>query len=180
VIGSLIARRYAKALIELGTEQGNLDGIVREIGDIAETIESSAELRGLIENPQIPRTARKAVLMDVAARLNASPMTRNTIGILADGNRLRILPALALALREAADRRAGVLRAVVTSAQPLNEAYVQKLTQALESRFKKKVVVVREVDPKLLAGVVTRVGDTIIDGSLKARLDELKGQLLPN
>jgi F-type H+-transporting ATPase subunit delta len=137
VIGSLIARRYAKALIELGTEQGNLDGIVREIGDIAETIESSAELRGLIENPQIPRTARKAVLMDVAARLNASPMTRNTIGILADGNRLRILPALALALREAADRRAGVLRAVVTSAQPLNEAYVQKLTQALESRFKK-------------------------------------------
>jgi F-type H+-transporting ATPase subunit delta len=120
------------------------------------------------------------VLSEIAQKLGAGQTTRNVLGVLADGNRLRILPALAVALRDEADRRAGILRAKVTSAAPLGDAYVQKLTQALEARFKKKVVVTREVDPKLLAGVVTRVGDTIIDGSLRARLDELKGQLLPN
>lgn len=180
MIGGQVARRYAKALIELGGEQGNLDALVKEISDVAEAIEGSAELRNLIENPEIARTARKAVLAEVAQRLGASQTTRNTIALLADNGRLRILPALARELRREADERAGVLRAHVRSAQQLSEGYVQKLQQALEQRFKRKVVIDREVDPTLLAGVVTRVGDTIIDGSLKARLDELRVQLLPN
>ena len=180
MIGTNVARRYAKALIELGAESGNLEAIVREIGAIADTIEQNAELRAVIENPQISRLARKAVLTDVAQQLGASTTTRNTIALLADNGRLRVLPAIAAALREEADRRAGVVRALVTSAAPLSDAYVQKLTQALEARFKKKVIVDRKVDPALIAGVVTRVGDTIIDGSLMARLRELKGDLLPN
>jgi F-type H+-transporting ATPase subunit delta len=180
VIGGQVARRYAKALIELGGEQGNLDALVREISAVAEAIEGSAELRNLIENPEIPRTARKAVLTEIAQKLGAGQVARNTVALLADNGRLRILPALARELRRAADERAGVLRAHVKSAQPLGDAYVQKLQQALETRFKRKVIVDREVDPTLLAGVVTRVGDTIIDGSLKARLDELRVQLLPN
>ena len=180
MIGGNVARRYAKALIELGSEQGNLDAIVKEIGEIADAIEQNDELRALIDNPQVSRASRKSVLAEIAQRMGASPITRNTLGLLGDNNRLRILPALASSLREEADRRAGILRARVVSAAPLTDAYVQKLTQALEARFKKKVLVVRDVDPTLLAGVVTRVGDTIIDGSLKAQLDELKGQLLPN
>jgi F-type H+-transporting ATPase subunit delta len=180
VIGGQVARRYAKALLELGGEQGNLDALVKEISAVAEAIEGSAELRNLIENPEIPRTARKAVLAEIAQRLGASVTTRNTLGLLADNGRLRILPALARELRREADERAGVLRAHVKSAQPLSDGYIGKLQAALETRFKRKVVVDREVDPTLLAGVVTRVGDTIIDGSLKARLDELRVQLLPN
>ena len=92
----------------------------------------------------------------------------------------RYLGSIAKSLREEADRRAGVVRAVVSSAAPLSDVYVQKLTQALEARYQKKVVVQREVDPKLLAGVVTRIGDTIIDGSLRARLDELRTSLMPS
>jgi F-type H+-transporting ATPase subunit delta len=180
VIGGQVACRYAKALLELGGEQGNLDALVKEISALAETIQGSAELRNLIENPEIPRTARKAVLGEIAQRLGASQTTKNTLSLLADNGRLRILPVLARELRRGADERAGVVRAHVKSAQPLSEGYAQKLQQALEARFKRKVVIDREVDPTLLAGVVTRVGDTIIDGSLKARLDELRVQLLPN
>src|SRR5207253_2431028 len=147
VIGGQVARRYAKALIELGAEQGNLDALVKEIGDVADAIEGSAELRNLIENPGIARSARKAVLAEIAQRLGAGQTTRNAIALLADNGRLRILSALARELRREADARAGTVRAHVQSAQPLSDAYVNKLQQALEARFQRKVVVDREVDP---------------------------------
>ena len=179
MIGSVVGRRYAKALLELGAESGTLDALVREISEISAAIEASTELCDVRDNPQVSRPARKAVFAEIAQRAGASATTRNTIGLLIDNGRLRVLPEIARSLREEADRRAGVLRAQVTSAAPLAEAYVGKLQAALEKRFGKKVVLQRGVDPSLLAGIVTRVGDTIIDGSLKAHLHELKQGLLP-
>jgi F-type H+-transporting ATPase subunit delta len=179
VIDRVVARRYARALIELGEEGKNLDAVVKDFATLAETIEQSPELRAVLDNPQISRASRKAVLAEVGLRLGVTPTTKNTIGLLTDNGRLRAIPAIAAELREEADRRAGIVRARVTSAVPLSDSYVQRLTQALEGRFKKKVVVVREIDPALLSGVVTRIGDTIIDGSLRARLNELKSALVP-
>lgn len=179
MISTVIARRYAKAIIELGAETGTLDALVRELSAISDVIQGSAELREVRDNPGVGRVARKAVFAEVAQRLSAGNLTKNTIGLLVDSGRLRVLPEIARALREEADRRAGVLRAQVRSAAPLSDAYVGKLQAALEKRFGKKVVLQREVDPQLLAGIVTRVGDTVIDGSLRARLDELKQDLKP-
>lgn len=176
---SVVARRYAKALIDLGAETNTLDAIVRDITNVAEAVEQSAELRDVRDNPQVPAAARKAVFAEIAQRLGAGPMSKNAVMLLADNGRLRVLPAIARALREEADRRAGIVRAHVASAAPLTDAYVARLTQALEARFQKKVVVQRTVDPSLIAGVVTRVGDTIIDGSIRARLNELKTELMP-
>jgi F-type H+-transporting ATPase subunit delta len=175
-----VARRYAKALIEIGVEQGNLDVLVREIGDIADTITQSAELRSVIDSPEVPRTARKAVLVEIAHKLGLGRITINTLSLLADNHRLRLVPAIAAALRDLADARSGVLRAKVTSAATLTETYVVSLTQALEARFQKKVVIEQAVDPTLLSGVVTRIGDTVIDGSLKSRLAQLHAALIPS
>lgn len=176
---SVVARRYARALIDLGVETNSLDAIVRDITAVAELVEESAELRDVRDNPQVPAAARKAVFAEIAQRLGAGQMSKNALMLLSDNGRLRVLPAIARALREEADRRAGIVRAHVASAAPLSDAYVQRLTQALEARFQKKVVVQRTVDPSLIAGVVTRVGDTIIDGSVRARLTELKTELMP-
>jgi F-type H+-transporting ATPase subunit delta len=180
VSGMNVARRYAKALIELGVEAGNLDALVREFSAIAETVASSAELRAVIVSPNVPRGSRKAVLADIATRLELGTTVKNALSLLADNKRLRLIPAIAEALKQGADQRGGVLRAKVTSAAPLTEMYVAKLTAALEARFHKTIVVERSVDPTLLSGVVTRVGDTVIDGSLKSRLDQLHAALLPN
>lgn len=179
MIGSVVARRYAKALIDLGHETGQLDALVRDIGNLADVLDSSSDLRDVRDNPQVPVPARKEVFKEIADRIGVGQLAKNTLMLLIDRGRLRVLPFIARSLREEADLRAGVLRAKVTSAAPLNDAYVQRLTQALETRFKKKVLVQRDVDPTLIAGVVTRVGDTIIDGSLRSRLDELKTGLMP-
>ena len=179
MIGRVVARRYARALIELGEEQKNLEAIVKDFASLAETVDASAELRAVLDNPQISRAARKAVLEELGQKLGVTATTRNTLGLLADHGRLRSIPSIAAELREEADRRSGIVRAHVRSATALSDVYVSKLTAALEARFHKKVVVVREVDPALLSGVVTRVGDTIIDGSLRARLNELKSALAP-
>jgi F-type H+-transporting ATPase subunit delta len=180
VSASNVARRYAKALIELGVEQGNLEVLVREMAAMASTIASSAELRSVIESPEVPRSARKAVLVEIAQRLGLGKTTVNTLSLLADNHRLRLVPAISTALRDEADRRGGVLRAKVSSATPLTETYVMSLTKTLEARFQRKVVVEHSVDASLIAGVVTRVGDTVIDGSLKSRLAQLHAALIPS
>jgi F-type H+-transporting ATPase subunit delta len=77
-----------------------------------------------------------------------------------------------------ADEQAGVARATVISAEPLSDAYAQRLTQELETMTGKRVVLKRAQDPDLLAGVVIRIGDQVIDGSARARLYALKSQLL--
>ena len=90
-----------------------------------------------------------------------------------------MLPALAVELARLSDVRAGVVRATVTSAAPLTEATRQKLQQQLEKRTGKKVLLEVKQDPSLIAGLVTRIGDLVIDGSARARLAELRSQLLP-
>lgn len=177
MISSVLARRYARALVEIGTETRTLPTIVRDIAAVAEVYAGSEELRRALEDPQVPAAARKAVLLDIATRLGASPTVHNTLALLADHRRVQILPALATALAEASDTLAGVLRARIVSATPLSETYVRRLTEALEARFQKRISVQREVDPTLIGGVVTRVGDVVIDGSLKTRLADLKAQL---
>lgn len=176
---SVVARRYARALIDLGVETNSLEAIVRDITAVAELVEQNAELRDVRDNPQVTTTARSAVFGEVAQRMGAHQLSKNALMFLSDRGRLRVLPAIAKALREEADRRAGIVRAHVSSAAPLADSYIARLTQALEARFQKKVVVQRTVDPSLIAGVVTRVGDTIIDGSVRARLTELKTELMP-
>jgi F-type H+-transporting ATPase subunit delta len=81
-------------------------------------------------------------------------------------------------LEKLVDDDAGVLRAEVTSATPLNESFLAKLRTELESATGKKVVISHKQDPSLIAGIVTRIGDQVIDGSVKARLDSFRDSLL--
>jgi F-type H+-transporting ATPase subunit delta len=176
---SIVARRYAQALLELGVEQNSLDTIVGELESIAAMWESSHELRNALENPLVPHAAKKAVMNDVAARLGASPTTRNTLLLLVDRRRIKTLPYLARTLRELADARKGVVRAEVTTAVALADAYYARLQAQLEKMTGKRIVVDRRIDPTLLGGVVTRIGDRIFDGSLRTRLQSLRDALMP-
>jgi len=179
MIPGVVSRRYAQALLELGSETGQLDALVEEISAAAAAYEASAELQAALENPLFPYAVKKNILADLAEGLGLGQTTRNALFLLNDRRRLRALPSIARLLREMNDKRAGLLRAEVVTAAPLSEAYYARLQQQLEKMTGKKVVLDRREDPAILAGVVTRIGDTLYDGSLRSRLHEIKHALLP-
>jgi F-type H+-transporting ATPase subunit delta len=175
----IVARRYAQALLDLGVEHGDLDRLVEEVATLASAWQASADLRNAVENPLVAHDAKKAVMTELCDQVGATQVTRNVLQMLVDRRRARALPHVAGYLRELADRRKGVVRAEVTTAAPLGDAYYERLRMQLEKMTGQKVVVDKKTDPSLVAGVVTRIGDRILDGSLRTRLQSLKDALLP-
>jgi F-type H+-transporting ATPase subunit delta len=180
VIAPNVSRRYAKALLEIGLETSSIDALVRELDAVAQAYVASDELRSALENPLFALTAKKAIVADLAERLSLGPVSRNTAMMLCDRRRLRILPEIAQLLREMNDLRAGVVRAEVTTAIAMSDAYYEKLRAQLEKMTGRKVVIDKKTDPAIIAGVVTRIGDRIFDGSVRSRLESLKSALTPN
>ena len=175
----IVARRYAQAVLELGVEQGTLEKLVEELGTVAAAWSTSNDLRNAIENPLVAHAAKRAVMGELCDQIGASPTTRNVLQLLVDRRRAKALPYVAQYLRELADARKGIVRAEVTTAAPLGDAYYARLQAQLEKMTGQKVVVDKRTDPSLVAGVVTRIGDRIFDGSLRTRLQSLRDALLP-
>jgi F-type H+-transporting ATPase subunit delta len=177
---SLVARRYGTALLELGVESGDLDRLVRELEAASLAYDTSPELKNAVENPLVPHVAKKAVLGEVADRLGLGGIAKNTLQLLVDRRRMKALPYIARYLREASDKKRGVVRAVVTTAAPLPEDYYVRLQRQLEALTGQKVSIEKKEDPSLIGGVVTRIGDRVFDGSIKTRLQSLRDALMPN
>jgi F-type H+-transporting ATPase subunit delta len=175
----IVARRYAQALLELAAEQGQVDKVVGDVTTVADAWQTSPDLRNAIENPLVAHPVKKAVIGELADQIGASPITRNTLLLMVDRRRARALPYLAKWLRELADARQGLLRAEVTTAAPLSDAYYGRLQAQLERITGQRVVVDRRTDPAIIGGVVARIGDRIFDGSLRTRLQSLRDALLP-
>jgi F-type H+-transporting ATPase subunit delta len=177
---SALGRRYAKALLDLAREQGEIDPVLRDVGSLADAWKTSADLREIVGNPVIPRPALRAAVDAVMDKLGCSKLFRNTINLLADKGRLAHLEEVLHALEELAEAETGRVRVEVISAKPLSDAYYARLTEKLKRVTDREVVLVKKQDPSLIGGVVTRVGDQVFDGSLSNRLSELKETLLAN
>jgi F-type H+-transporting ATPase subunit delta len=180
VIPGVIAKRYATALLEIGSETGELDTLVDQLGRAAAAYESSGELRIAFDDPLVPAATKKGILNEVSDRLGLGPTAKNTLGLLLDRRRIRALPAIAGRLREMADLKRGILRAEVETALPLPEEYFEKLQRQLERITGRRVALDRKLDASLLCGVIVRVGDTVYDGSLLSRLKQMREAMLPN
>lgn len=173
-----VAKRYAQAIFELGVESSSVAALTDEVKQMAHVYEASPELRSVLENPLVSEAERQGVIDELASRMGLSATGKNTLGLLAQRRRIAALPAISKELARLADERAGVLRGTVTSAGPLSEAYFQKLQREVERMTGKKVLLERLQDPELIAGLVVKIGDRIIDGSARARLDQMREQLL--
>jgi F-type H+-transporting ATPase subunit delta len=180
VIPGVIARRYATALLELGSESGQLDALVEELQRAAQVYESSPELRSALSDPLVAIDAKKGILADLGTRLSLGPTARNVLQLLIDRRRISALPPIAQRLRTLADEKRGILRAEVFTAMPLPEEYFGQLQAQLERVTGRRVALDRKLDPTLICGVVARVGDTVYDGSLLARLRSIKESMLPS
>jgi F-type H+-transporting ATPase subunit delta len=176
VTGSL-ARRYARAILEIGTANKNLDKLGGDLRSLAKAMHDSAELVTALINPAIRRADRRRVLDELLKRIGAAPHTRNLVYLLLDGERLSSLEAISREVDAMIEARSGRISAEVTSARPLDASQLSQIINALEKLSGKKVAVTRREDPELLGGVVARLGDTIYDGSLRTQLRTLRDEL---
>jgi F-type H+-transporting ATPase subunit delta len=175
---SAVGRRYAKALLDLAREQGQVDSVLNDVSSLSATLKESAELRDIARNPAIPKPALKAAFDAVMEKLGVSNLMRNTVKLLADKGRLPQLEDVLHALEQLSEAETGRVRVEVTSAKPLSDAYYSQLTEKLQRATDRQVVLVKKQDPSLIGGVVTRIGDQVFDGSLSNRLSELRETLL--
>ena len=173
-----IAERYARGIFDLGVETGTLAALADQVRRFAAAYEVSDDLRSVLENPLVPLEKRQQILAELANRLGAGPFALNTLRYLAQRRRLSSLPDIAKKLDALSDRHEGIVRATVTSASALPESFYQRLSTELQTLIGHKVVLERREDPWLISGVVTRIGDNTIDGSLRGRLEVLERKLL--
>lgn len=169
-----MARRYAKALLSLGEEEGRLDALTRELRSLGDALSSSEELRSLLSSPVIPQETRNAVMREIAQRLGLSPSVRSAALLLTDRRRGAAIPEIVRALETLVDERSGKVKAEVTSAAPITDAQALRIQASLERLTGRKIALSRTVDAALIGGVVARVGDRVFDGSVRTRLAELR------
>jgi F-type H+-transporting ATPase subunit delta len=167
------AGAYADALIRIAEVEDHVERIENELFRVARSFESSDELRSTLTDPAIPVDRRIGVVEDLLVG-KALPLTIAMVSFLVAAERARELPAIVDAyVAKAAERRAEAV-AEVRSAVPLDEEQQRRLAEALGKATGKRVTVKVIVDPSVLGGLIARVGDTVIDGSVRHRLDQLK------
>lgn len=174
-----IARRYAGAVTALAHEEAVLDEVAANIADFGALLAGSDTLRATLNNPAFTAAERKSVVGALAARGGYHGISRNFLSLVVDNGRIPAFAEISRAVRAAWDEQSGRVRARVTSAATLDKPtlktlqdHVQKLTGARE------IVLEADVDPSLIGGIVTRIGDTVLDGSIRTQLDHLRTRLL--
>ena len=164
---------YANALFEVARVEGSLAEVEDELFRFARTLESNDQLRSTLTDEAVPVARRQGVVEDLLGT-KASPVTVNLIGFVVGAGRARQLPQI---IDRLVDRAASAKDSVVgevRSAIPLTDDQKNRLAEALGKATGKKVEVKVVVDPSVLGGLVAQVGDTVIDGSVRARLDQLR------
>jgi len=169
--------QYANALADIALEQGAAEPVLKQLSEFGAAFAESAELRTFLAAPGVTREAKHAVIEQLAARMGASKIVRNFLFVMVDNQRAPLLPDILTAFQQVVRRRQGVAEADVSSAVKLSEAQKAQLLLTLESLTGKKIQAKYALEPELLGGAVVRIGDTIYDGSLRSRLNEMRTQL---
>lgn len=172
--------RYARALAAVISDQ-KLDVVATQgqLSDFVETLEASAELREVLENPSIPEPQKLKVLDAIAAKSGMSKTVRNFIAVIAHHQRLHELRGMVAAYDTLADENASVAEAEIVSAHPLDDANRKLLEQKISTLTgQQHVHATYREDATLLGGAVVTVGSTVYDGSIRAQLQQLKARLI--
>jgi F-type H+-transporting ATPase subunit delta len=167
---------YARALFEIARAEGTLDEVEDELFRFSRSVESSDELRRTLTDDMIPAAKRQAIVEDLLGG-QATPTTTHLVSMVIGSGRGRDLPAIIDKLVHRASESKNLEVAEVRSAVPLTDDQQIRLAAALANATGKQVNLKVVIDPSVLGGVVATVGDTVIDGSVRTRLDQLKARL---
>ena len=172
-----IARRYAKALLLIGKEDGQTETYRKELGDVADLFEREKVLAQTICNPLYNAASREKVLVEVVKRLKLSRVMSSFLLLLFRKGRIGFLRSINDFYQKLADELKGVARASLVSAMTLPSETIEKVRSALSTMTGKEVVLEVAEDPELIGGIVTKIGDLVLDGSIKTQLLNMRESL---
>ena len=164
---------YADAAYALASAEGELDRVEGELLTLGRAVSDSTELRSALTSPQLPFDRKESIIRDIVGT-HASRVTVNLVSMIVAQGRGGDLPEIATALAKRRASAGGKTLAEVRTAVELDDATVRRLAAALERKTGKAVEVRTVVDPSVMGGIVARVGDTVIDGSVAKRLRSLR------
>lgn len=172
-----LARKYGTAIFEIANEDNKLEEYGRELADVSQALFAQAELKDFLTNPQIQPEDKKQVLLRLL-KDQVSPMMMNFLLLLVDKRRIVLLEAINDCYQELSNKVQGIIVADVTTAYELKAELRSRLSSKLESVTGKKVQLRTHQDQSIIGGVVVKIGDTRIDGSVIGRLQALKAELM--
>ncbi len=173
-----IARRYSRALIELAKEQALVEKVLKDLNDFQALLTDQPALRDVLTRRSFTSKQQSGVLRELLETTDFSTLTKHFLLLLVERHRIQFLDAIVREFKKDYDDLKGYVRVTVVSATPLPSKFEQQLISYLEGATKRRVMLTKEIDPKIIGGVVTRVGDVLFDGSLSTQLQRMKSELL--
>jgi len=173
-----VARRYATALADVVTKTGETENVRGELQQWEAMIVSNSELLNAFRNPSIQQTQKENVLGSLIQRARPSTTTANFLRILLRNGRLAEIAEINRKFASVLEERQGGVSAKIVSARPLSEIEKQELRTNLEKMTGKRVSPSFEIDNSIIGGVVTTIGSTVYDGSIRTQLQQLKEQMI--
>jgi F-type H+-transporting ATPase subunit delta len=172
-----VARRYAQALMAVAEEQKDTDRVAADLAIVAASLQHSRELRVLLSSPVVREGKKRAIFQDLwGAGISRSTMA--FLVLLTRHHRERVLPEVIEEFHALRDEREGIVTADVRTAVPINGAQQREIGARLTRSTGKKVRLRAAVDPAIRGGLVVRIGDTVVDASVRHQLERLRERLL--
>jgi F-type H+-transporting ATPase subunit delta len=174
-----VERRYAKAFFSLGRKQGlpKLEKLGSDLAELEQAFKNSPALAELCKSPLFSREEKYSVLRKLLNEFEADVYTCNFLGLLAEKRRLENIFAVAVFFKELLDAEKGVLHGELVTAVEIAEAKRAEVLEQLEKQLGRSLDIVYSVDPGILGGIILRIGDQVLDASLRAQLFSLKDNI---
>ncbi len=170
-----VARVYGQALFDAAREAGAVEPVRRELGDFVAGLAASAALRDVLADPQVDAAAKQRVLAEITR--GGQPLVANALQLMLERGRFAAVPAVHAVYDGLAAAEEGVVEVEVVSAAELGSETEKKIAARVQEATGRRAQIARRVDPAILGGLVLRIGDVIVDGSVKARIRQLRRRL---
>lgn len=170
-----VARVYAQALFDAAREAGVVERVGRELGDFVAALAASAPLRHVLHDPQVDAGAKRRVVGELTR--DAQPLLANTLQLMLQKGRAPAIPAVGEHYAGLAAREAEIVNVEVTTAVALTPEARERLAEKVQAATGRRAQLAERVDPAVIGGLVLRVGDVIVDGSVRARINQLRRRL---
>ena len=170
-----VAGVYARALFDAAREARVVEPVGRDLGDFVAALAASASLRDVLADPQVETSAKQRILVEITR--GGQPLAANTLQLMLERGRFGLVADLREAYEALAATEADLVRVEVTSAMELTAAAREKIAARVAEAAGRRVELAARVDPGIIGGLVLRVGDVIVDGSVQARIRQLRRRL---